>query len=157
MRSSYLPLAALLGMLAAPALAQVPADPDPAMATGARVGHVPGVGESLPRSGHASNIGAVDTKSTIAPTLPTTALGDNAGAHDYLRAARAALVAGHTGAAQQSLEMAETRALDRSVEQGQGGTPSNSPFVAHIRDALAALGGGDRAHAIQLIDQALAT
>jgi hypothetical protein len=74
-----------------------------------------------------------------------------------LRAARASLVAGHTGQAQQSLEMAETRALDRSVAQGQTSTPSDSQFVSEIRDARHALGSGDRPHAIQLIDVALAS
>jgi hypothetical protein len=53
--------------------------------------------------------------------------------------------------------MAETRALDRSVVQGQTDTPSNSQLVSQIRDARHALGGGDRAHAIQLIDQALSS
>jgi hypothetical protein len=154
MRSLYLATAALLALTAAQALAQVPAPPD--LATGARPGHAAGVGESLPRSDHASNIGAADTRSAIAPTLPTTVLRAEAGARDYLNAARASLLAGRTGAAQQSLEMAETRALDRSVPQGQGGTPSGSLLVAQIRDALHALGGGDRPHALRLIDQALA-
>jgi hypothetical protein len=35
--------------------------------------------------------------------------------------------------------------------------PSNSPLVSAINDALHALGGGDRAHAIQLIDRALSS
>jgi len=154
MRSLYLATTALLVLTAAQALAQVPASPDPA--TGTRPGHEAGVGESLPRSAQASNIGAADTRSNIAPTLPTTVLAADAGTRDYLAAARASLVAGRTGAAQQSLEMAETRALDRSVAQGDASTPSGSHLVAQIRDALHALGGGDRPHAIQLIDQALA-
>ncbi len=140
MRFLYLASAALLGLSAVPALAQVPDS----------------TAASSPRWTPASNIGATNTKSEVAPTLPTAALGDNAGTPDYLRAARAALVAGHTGLAQQSLEMAETRALDRSVAQGQGGTPSDSHVVAQIRDALQALGDGNRPHAIELIDLALA-
>jgi hypothetical protein len=147
--------AALLGMSALSALAQAPPLADPA--TGARPGHEPGVGVSLPRSDNASNIGPADTRSTIAPTLPASREGANAGTSDYLKAARTALVAGQTGQAQQSLEMAETRALGRSVAQGQTATPSDSPVVARIQDALRALGGGDKARAIQLIDLALSS
>lgn len=145
---------ALLSMGALQALAQAPSSLDPA--TGARPGHEPGVGVSLPLSSNASNIGPADTKSVIAPTLPTPSVGETATTHDYLQAARASLVAGHTGQAQQSLEMAETRALDRSVARGQTNAPSDSQMVARIQDARRALGGGDTAHAIQLIDLALA-
>jgi hypothetical protein len=132
---------------------QVPPGTNPA--TGARPGHEPGTGESLPLSNKASNIGPTDTRSTIAPTLPGPAAGEHATTQDYLRAARAALVAGRTGQAQQSLEMAETRSLDRSVAQGQTNTPSESQLVSRIRDARRALRRGDRTHAIQLIDLAL--
>jgi hypothetical protein len=146
---------ALLSMSALQALAQAPSGLDPA--TGARAGHEPGVGVSLPLSNNASNIGPADTQSTIAPTLPASSVGDTATTHDYLQAARASLVAGRTGQAQQSLEMAETRALDRSVAQGQTNAPSDSQLVSEIRDARHALSGGDSAHAIQLIDRALSS
>jgi hypothetical protein len=53
--------------------------------------------------------------------------------------------------------MAETRALDRSVPQGQTNAPSDSQLVARIRDARRALGSGNRAHASQLIDLALSS
>ena len=76
---------------------------------------------------------------------------------DYMKAARAALVAGQTGLAQQSLEMAETRALESSVVPSEAGTPSQNPLVTHIHDALQALGVGDRARTIHLIDIALAS
>ncbi len=155
MRYVNLATAALLGMIALPALAQMPPGANPA--TGARPGHEPGVGESLPLSNKASNIGPTDTRSTIAPTLPSPAIGEAATPQDYLKAARSALVAGHTGQAQQSLEMAETRALDRSVASGQTSAPSDSQLVARIRDARHALGSADRAHTIQLIDLALST
>jgi len=130
----------------------VRADP----ATGARPGHQIGVGDSLPRSGKASNIVPADTRSNIAPTLPMATVGDDAASRDYLKAARASLVAGRTGQAQQSLEMAETRVLDRSVRQGETDTPSHSQLVSRIREARHALGAGDRTQAIQLIDLALA-
>ena len=47
------------------------------------------------------------------PNLPTTLVGPNATPADYLRAAQQSLQAGRTGEAQQALEMAETRLLDR--------------------------------------------
>lgn len=147
--------AALLGMTAMPALAQMPAGADPA--TGTRPGHQIGIGESLPLSNNASNIGSTDTRSTIAPTLPSTTVGNDGASHDYLRAARASLVGGRTGQAQQSLEMAETRALDRSVAAGETAAPSDSRLVSQIRDARHALGDGNRARAIQLIDLALSS
>jgi len=146
---------ALLGMGALQALAQAPSGLDPA--TGARAGHEPGVGVSLPLSNNASNIGPADTHFTIAPTLPASSAGDSATTRDYLQAARASLVAGRSGQAQQSLEMAETRALDRSVPQGQTNAPSDSQMVSRIQDARHALSGGDTAHAIQFIDLALAS
>ena len=155
MRSLNLAAAALLGITAMSALAQAPPRMNPA--TEARPGHEPGVGESLPRSDKAGNIVPADTRSNIAPTLPQPTVGENATTQDYLRAARSALAAGRTGQAQQSLEMAETRALDRSVAQGQTNAPSDSQLVSRIRDARHALGSGDRAHAMQLIDLALST
>jgi hypothetical protein len=97
-----------------------------------------------------------DARPMIAPALPNPMVGPDAGPQELLTAARTSLAAGHTGAAQQALEMAETRVLDRSVPQGQGDTPSDSARVAQIRDALKALGHGDRHHAMELIDQALA-
>jgi hypothetical protein len=147
--------AALLGITAASALAQAPSGADPA--TGARPGHEVGFGDSWPRSDKASTIVPSDTRSNIAPTLPPSAVGEDAASRDYLSSARASLVAGHTGQAQQSLEMAETRALDRSVQQDQVDTPSRSQLVTRIRDARHALGGGNRTQAIQLIDLALSS
>jgi hypothetical protein len=145
--------AALLAMSVTAASADTPSSMQGA--TGARAGHEVGIGDSLPRSDKASNIMPGDTRSSIAPTLPPSAIGENQGPHDYLRAARASLVAGRTGQAQQSLEMAETRALDRSVPQGQTNTASDSQLVSRIDEARRALGSGNRAHAIELIDRAL--
>jgi hypothetical protein len=155
MRYVNLATAALLGLIALPALAQMPSGANPT--TGARPGHDPGTGQSLPLSNKASNIGPIDTRSTIAPTLPSPAVGETGTTQDYLKAARTALVAGHTGQAQQALEMAETRALDRSVAPGQTSAPSDSQLVARIRDARHALGSGDRTHAIRFVDLALST
>ncbi len=154
MRYVSLATVGLLSLAALQALAQAPSNLDPA--TGARPGHAVGVGDSLPRSNAASNIAPADTGSNIAPTLPTPVLAEAATTRDYLMAARASLVAGRTGQAQQSLEMAETRELSRSVAQGETNTPSDSRLVSEIRDARHALGGGDSPHAIRIIDLALA-
>jgi hypothetical protein len=123
----------------------------------ARPGHVPGVGESLPLSSKASNINSSDTTAGVAPTLPATGLGDDRTPQAYLREARSDLVAkGRTGQAQQAMEMAETRALDRSVVATQVSEPDGSRLVQQIHDARMALGHSDTASAIRLIDLALA-
>lgn len=144
----------LLGLAALPALAQF----NPDTATGARPGHDPGVGISLPMSDRASNNGPSDTRSPVAPTLPTPGVGAGGTPRDYLTAARAALAAGQTGQAQEALERAETRALDRPVTAAQMRTPNDSQLIARIGAARRALGHGDRAQALALalIDQALA-
>lgn len=152
----HLPLlsAVLLGLTSLSAAAQTSPGTDPN--TGARYGHTPGVGESEPHSTTAGNINARTGTNRVAPTLPGSSLGNNAAAGDYLRSARASLAAGQTGKAQEALEMAETRGLDRSVAEGETNRPSDSLFVARVRDALHALGRGEVGHTIELIDQALA-
>jgi len=104
---------------------------------------------------HASNIDASDTRSVIAPNLPSPQLGPNASPADYLRAAQSALQAGRTGEAQQSLEMAQTRLLDRSVPMGQTNNPSDNPAVTQVSQALKALASGHRAQTMQLIQSAI--
>jgi hypothetical protein len=105
--------------------------------TGARPGHVPGVGVSLPLSGRASNIMPSNTHSIIAPTLPTPSVPTNAGAQDFLNAAKTALAQHRTGEAQEAMERAETRRLDRDAAQGIA--PSSDPLIGHIRAARQAL------------------
>ena len=51
--------------------------------------------------------------------------------------------------------MAETRALDRSIVPDQVSVPSGSRLVGQIGDARRALGNGDSAQAIAMIDLAL--
>ena len=68
---------------------------------------------------------------------------------DFLRAAQGALAAGRTGEAQQAMEMAQTRMLDRSVPLGQTGVPDSNPVVTLISQALRALGERDRAASMQ--------
>jgi hypothetical protein len=135
----------------APALAQAPAQTP----TGARPGNVIGTGQSLPMSNRASNIDQADTRSLIAPNLPTPPVDPNAGPEAFLQAARGALAAGHTGEAQQSLEMAETRILSRSVAYDAANQPIVDPRLSIIAQARHALAGGYRAGAMGFIDQAM--
>lgn len=151
MRPRQFSFAAIFALIALPVFAQTIPTVD-----GARPGHAVGVGASEPSSARSSNITAADTKSTIAPTLPTPDVGLDATPLEYLRSARSALLAGQTGQAQQALEMAETRVLARVVPPGQVTGPMDSQFVTQIRDARRALAEGNRPAAISLIDRALA-
>ena len=141
-RSRQLPLilAAIAALAASPALAQVAASG----------------GGTNPTSNAASNIGPSDTRSPVAPALPPPPVGPNASPRELLAAARGALAAGRTGEAQQAMEMAETRLLDRSVPIGTTGVPDSSPEIALVSQARQALGRGDRAASLGLLDQALA-
>jgi len=131
------------------------APPGANQATGARPGNVIGTGMSMPMGSNASNIDQQDTQSAIAPNLPSPDLGPNASPADYLRAAQGALAAGRTGEAQQALEQAQTRLLDRSVPYGQTNNASDNPAVAQITRALHALAAGDREQCVQLIQAAI--
>ena len=123
--------------------------------TGARPGNDIGTGMSLPMGTKASNIGPSDTSSPIAPNLPSPELSEGASAQAYLIAARNALAAGKTGEAQQAMEMAQTRLLDRSVPLFQTNTPSANPVVAQISQALQALAVGDKPRCMALIEAAI--
>jgi hypothetical protein len=147
-------LAVALG-LGAPAMAQTQTQAPPYTATGVRPGNIVGTGQSLPMSNRASNIDQSDTRSTIAPNLPSPPVAPDSPPEAYLRAARGALAAGQTGEAQQSLEMAETRLLDRSVPYDAAGVAIHDPRLAIIEQARRALATGDRAGAIGFIDQAM--
>ena len=134
MRKITLSCGLLLGLASGAALAQtgvpltpqgVPPGADPA--TGARPGNDIGTGMSMPMGTTASNIGPSNTNSPIAPNLPSPEVAEGAPAQTYLIAARNSLAAGRTGEAQQSLEMAETRLLDRSTPLFQTNTPSANP------------------------------
>jgi hypothetical protein len=140
-------LASLL-VAATPAVAQT----DPA--TGARPGNVIGTGQSLPLSDKASNATAGDTSSVIAPRLPTPGVGDDASPLAFLQAAERALILGRTGEAQEAIERAESRLLDRDVAPSAAGQPSGQKLVAIVGDARRALAAGDRAGAMRLITEA---
>ncbi len=146
-------IALLLALVlpALPAAAQTAADP----VTGARPGNVIGTGQSLPLSDKASNATSSDTRSVIAPRLPTPSVGDDSTPRAFLQAAERALVLGRTGEAQEALERAESRLLDRSVAPSRAGEPSAQPAVSDVGDARRALAAGDRARAQQIIGQVL--
>jgi hypothetical protein len=110
-----------------------------------------------PTSNRPSNLAPQDTQSTIAPALPTPNLPEGSRPSDALRAAQGALAAGRTGEAQEALEMAETRMLDRSVALGQTNNPSDNPTVQQISQALQALAANDRATCMRWIQTALGT
>ena len=122
-------------------------------ATGARYGHVPGEGVSLPLSGQASNITPGDTHSIIAPTLPTPPVNPNEGAEQFLNVAKQALARHRTGEAQEALERAETRRLD--LDAARNIAPSDDPMIGQIRSALEALGHRNFASADQQISGAM--
>jgi hypothetical protein len=138
-------LAAALVLMATPAFGQAP----PATDTGARPGNEIGTGMSLPRSDKAGNINSATTSSELAPNLPAPPVDSFAG---LLATARADLVANHTGAAQEALERAETRALDRSIPVGTERMPDQAAEVAGIARARDALAAGDLRGAIAIID-----
>jgi hypothetical protein len=154
MRRWFRLIAVVLGTVASTAVAQpLPPGVDPD--TGARPGNEIGTGASLPMSDKASNITPTDTTSMLAPNLPSPPIGENASPRDYLLAARAALLLGRTGEAQQALEMAETRALDRSVPLFKTDVRVKDTLIGEIEQALQALSGDDRGRAVQIIEAAL--
>jgi hypothetical protein len=117
--------------------------------------HEPGTGVSGPASNTASNIDSTDTHSAIAPHLPEPAVGEGAGADTLLQAAQAALAAHHTGAAQQALEMAETRLLDRSTPVDAANVPDQNMAVQQVATARKALASGNTAAASAAIQMAM--
>ena len=124
---------------------------------GIRPGHEPGVGDSYPASDKASNASPADTKSRIAPRLPTPAGGQNAGIPAFLREAQTALNSRQSGRAQEALERAETAMLQRSVPVDQAGTPDQSPDVMQVETARKALASGDMASAKKAVAAAMTT
>ena len=123
--------------------------------SGARPGNVIGTGQSLPKSGTASNINSGDTPSQIAPSLPTPSVGEGASTATYLRAAQGAIAAGRTGEAQEALERAQTRRLTRSVDMRRTEVPSEDAVAGDIAQARGALAAGDKAAALARIADAL--
>jgi hypothetical protein len=108
-----------------------------------------------PASTRASNTGADTGAPQSAPRLPVAPLDDNSTAEQWLVAARSAIALGQTGKAQEAMERAQTRLLDRSVPLFRTNTPSTHPAIPLISQATRALGAGDRAGAMKLLEQAM--
>ncbi len=117
----------------------------------ARPGNDIGTGQSLPLSDNASNTTPDNTRSSIAPRLPAPVIPEGAPPAAYLQAARRAIAAGRSGEAQEALERAESRVLDRSVRPSLAAQPARSPLIQIIAEARGAVAQGDRQHALQLI------
>ena len=151
---SALALMVALALPPKPARAQtVP----PTTSTGARPGNDIGTRDSLPLSPYASNITAGDTRSTIAPTPPEPAVGPDATVEQLLIAAKQALGSGQTGTTEEALEQAETRILTRSVLATEASATSQDPTVTAIDQARMALGSGNTAQTLLIINQILAS
>jgi len=140
--------------LAPAALAQIP-PPGVNPETGARPGNEIGTGMSMPLSDKSGNIVPTENGPPYAARLPEPSVGENAGVSEYLIDARGALAAGRSGEAQEALERAQTRALDRSVPLFQTGERIRDPLVERIHSVLMALGSGDRMQAMELLEQAI--
>jgi hypothetical protein len=121
-----------------------------------RPGNEIGTGQSLPFSEQPSNLEPSAAPVPYGSRLPAPDIDENAPPAVFLDAARRALAAGRAGEAQEALERAESRVLDRSVRPSRAGQPSRQPVVERISAALAALATGDRLRVLQLIDEALA-
>jgi hypothetical protein len=89
----------------------------------------------------------------LAPNLP--APQNSGGVRALLMEARQDLAADRSGAAQEALERAETRALDRSVPVGSEHIPAGDPVVSAVSQARAALAAGNMRGAIGIIDATL--
>jgi hypothetical protein len=88
-------------------------------------------------------------------SLPSPDLPDSSKPSDYLRAAQGALASNHPREAEEALERAQTRMLDRSVPLGETGNPSDNPTSVLIAQARQALTARDRANCMNLLQQAL--
>ena len=83
-----------------------------------------------PASSSATNISAGTTRSAVAPRLPGPA--SDTSADQYLNHAQSALRRGHTGEAQEALERAETRLLDRSTPRRTPAPRTSDPGLQAI-------------------------
>jgi len=109
---------------------------------------------SEPFSPQASNILPSDTRSVIAPTLPTPPVGPNASAERFLGVAQHALDRRRSGEAQEALERAETARLNLLARGSANPNPSD-PMVGHIRGALDSIARRDWGGAHEQIAMAM--
>ncbi len=110
-------------------------------------------GVGSPLSTQATNL-APGRSEGIGSRLPDPTTSGNT-PRDLLAAADRALSRGQTGAAQQALEMAETRILSRTTDPSMAGTPDQQAMVRNISGARRALGARDVTGARQMIAAAM--
>ncbi|GAC1348488.1 MAG: hypothetical protein NVSMB18_36820 [Acetobacteraceae bacterium] len=111
-------------------------------------------GAGSPRSAAAANTSATNTRSLIAPRLPSPNAAGNS-PRDYLAAAQRAIAANQTGAAQEALERAETRILTRSTDPAAANQPDDNSMIQAIASARRALANRNNAGARSAISAVL--
>lgn len=109
-----------------------------------------------PQTAGAGRLAPGGPRSTIAPRLPEPPVPRNDPPQAFLGAARSAVDRGQAGEAQEALERAETRLLDRAVGMNSAQEPDDRRAVLDIGVARQALAAGDRAGTLRAIDDALA-
>lgn len=92
----------------------------------------------------------------LAP-LPVPAVAEEAAPSAFVTAARTAIAAGRLGEAMEAIERAESRVLIRSVRPSRAGVPSDQALVRLLAEARGALGQGDRAGALAMLAEVLAS
>jgi hypothetical protein len=128
------------------------------LATAAALGvglAVPALAQDQPPHRPVANAPTSRSHGEIAPALPAPALGPNATPEQYLQAAQRALQQRRGGAAQEALERAETRLLDRATAPSRANEPDTAPAVREISQAIDALGRRDWQAASQHTDAAM--
>ena len=110
---------------------------------------------SLPASAQSTGDPIGAPGSPTGPRLPVPAVAQGAAPESLLLAARAAVRRGRLGEAEEALERAETRILDRQVAPASLAAPDVQPVVRDISAARRALTIGDRPAALWNIDDAL--
>ncbi len=94
-------------------------------------------------------------RSVVAPRLPVPPVSPDAGPQPFLTTARDAVLAGRTGAAEEALERAETRLLNRSATQAAATSPDLDRAVLDVGAARHSLVVRDRPATLRAIDDAL--
>ena len=92
----------------------------------------------------------------LAP-LPVPAVAEEAAPSAFVTAARTAIAVGRLGEAMEAIERAESRVLIRSVRPSRAAVPSDQAVVRMLADARLALGQGDRAGALAMLAEVLAS
>ena len=111
-------------------------------------------GVGSPYSTVPANLPNQPGRSEMGKRLPDPATSGTS-AEDYLTAANRALQRGNSGAAQEALERAETRALTRTTDASMVNQPDNARMVQAISAARMALGRRDMNGARAAIQDAM--